>query len=89
MKNYTAAAESVIKEPTWYPQIDIDQFDLSYYLNAGFSVQVQLTRLSDNVTSSCTVEGYEQPADHCHHTTMDDMYFDYLCNMVSDPQWKG
>ena len=88
-KIYENDAASVIVEDTVYPEIDIADFDLNYYLNSGFTIQVQLTRTKDNVTSTCDVTNLPVPADHCHHTSFDDLYFDYLCNMVTTPVYKG
>jgi len=84
MDTVEATALSGIPEDTWYPEVSDANFRLSDLLAAGSTVEVVLTRSSDSLSASCAVTEVPVTTDWCHHTSLDDMYYDLLCSSVSE-----
>lgn len=87
MDDVLLEAESFIQEDTWYPTIsdssnENNMFLLADLISSGTAITVQLTKSTDSSTASCELVQVVEPLEHCHHTSFDDLYFDYLCSSV-------
>lgn len=83
-------AEAFLPEETWYATVDDSTFSLADLIAASSTVEIIVTRLGDTPESAeCAFTTVTEPLVHCHHTSLDDMYYDMLCSSVDSVIYRG
>jgi len=77
-------ADALFNDVSPYPKSDDTAFSYNDLSTASISVTAVITKSSDSTTASCVLVAQADPrTDSCEYSAIDNMKYEYLCNMTA------